>query len=222
MQKFDTPAPVTTVIDLPAGRVQVIAADRADTTVEIRPADPARNRDTKAAERIEATHGDDGVLRITAPAAKNQYFGPSGSVEITIQLPTGSHVEATAAATEFRAVGRLGDLVLEGAHGPVKIDEAASIRLTAADSDITVGRLTGPAEISTQRGDITIDEAATGSLVLSTQKGDITLATAASAALDAGTSHGRVHNSLKNTEGSDAALTIHATTTHGDITARSL
>jgi hypothetical protein len=222
MQKFDTPAPVTTVIDLPAGRVQVIAADRADTTVEIRPADPARNRDTKAAERIEVTHGDDGVLRITAPAAKNQYFGPSGSVEITIQLPTGSHVEATAAATEFRAVGRLGDLVLEGAHGPVKIDEAASIRLTAADSDITVGRLTGPAEISTQRGDITIDEAATGSLVLSTQKGDITLATAASAALDAGTSHGRVHNSLKNTEGSDAALTIHATTTHGDITARSL
>ncbi|MGC0339883.1 DUF4097 family beta strand repeat-containing protein [Streptomyces sp. SLBN-8D4] len=222
MQKFDTPAPVTTVIDLPAGRVQVIAADRADTTVEIRPADPARNRDTKAAERIEVTHGDDGVLRITAPAANNQYFGPSGSVEITVQLPTGSRVEATAAAAEFRAVGRLGDLVLEGAHGPVKIDEAASIRLTAADSDITVGRLTGPAEISTQRGDITIDEAATGSLVLSTQKGDITLATAASAALDAGTSHGRVHNSLKNTEGSDAALTIHATTTHGDITARSL
>ncbi|WP_020117353.1 DUF4097 family beta strand repeat-containing protein [Streptomyces canus] len=222
MQKFDTPAPVTTVIDLPAGRVQVIAADRADTTVEIRPADPARNRDTKAAEQIDITHGDDGVLRITAPAAKNQYFGPSGSVEITVQLPTGSHVEATAAATEFRAVGRLGDLVLEGAHGPVKIDEAASIRLTATDSDITVGRLTGPAEISTQRGDITIAEALTGTLVLTTQKGDITLATAASAALDAGTSYGRVHNSLKNTEGSDATLTIRATTTHGDITARSL
>ena len=91
MQKFDTPAPVTTVIDLPAGRVQLIAADRTDTTVEIRPADPARSRDTKAAERIEATH-DDGVLRITAPAAKNQYFGPSGAVEITVRLPAGSRV----------------------------------------------------------------------------------------------------------------------------------
>ncbi|MEU0941431.1 DUF4097 family beta strand repeat-containing protein [Streptomyces canus] len=222
MQKFDTPTPVTTVIDLPADRVQVIAADRADTTVEIRPADPARSRDTKAAEQIEVTHGDDGLLRITAPAAKNQYFGPSGSVELTVQLPTGSRVEATTAAAEFRAVGRLGALVLEGAHGPVKIDEAASLRLTVTDGDITVGRLTGPAEISTQKGHITIAEALTGTVVLTTQKGDITLATAASAALDAGTSYGRVHNSLKNTEGSYAALTIHASTTHGDITARSL
>ncbi|MET8078977.1 DUF4097 family beta strand repeat-containing protein [Streptomyces sp. NPDC005303] len=222
MQKFDTPAPVTAVIDLPAGRVQVIAADRADTTVEIRPADPAKSRDTKAAERIEVTHGDDGVLRITAQAAKNQYFGPSGSVELTVQLPAGSRVEAKAAAAEFRAVGRLGDIAFEGAHGPVKIDEAASLRLTVVDGDVTVGRLAGPAEISTQRGDITVNEAVTGAVVLTTQKGDITLATAASASLDAGTSHGRVHNSLKNTEGSAAALTVRATTAHGDITARSL
>ncbi|MFL5999607.1 MAG: DUF4097 family beta strand repeat-containing protein [Streptomyces sp.] len=222
MQKFDTTAPVTTVIDLPAGRVQVIAADRTDTTVEIRPADPAKSRDTRAAERIEVTHDDDGVLRITAPAAKNQYFGPSGSVEITVQLPAGSHVEAKAAAAEFRAVGRLGDVVFQGAHGPVKIDEASSIRLTAADSDITVGRLTGPAEISTQKGDITIAEAVTGSVVLSTQTGDITVDTAASASLDAGTSYGRVHNTLKNTEGAQAGLAIRATTAHGDITARSL
>ncbi|CAM5551713.1 DUF4097 family beta strand repeat-containing protein [Streptomyces canus] len=222
MQKFDTTAPVTTVIDLPAGRVQVIAADRTDSTVEVRPADPAKSRDTRAAEQIEVTHGDDGVLRIAAQAAKNQYFGPSGSVEITVQLPTGSHVEAKTAAAEFRAVGRLGDVVFQGAHGPVKIDEAASIRLTAADSDITVGRLTGPAEISTQKGDITIAEAVTGSVVLSTQTGDITVGTAASASLDAGTSYGRVHNTLKNTEGAHAGLAIRATTAHGDITARSL
>ncbi|MFF7545286.1 DUF4097 family beta strand repeat-containing protein [Streptomyces canus] len=222
MQKFDTTAPITTVIDLPAGRAQVIAADRTDTTVEIRPADPAKSRDTRAAEQFEVTHGDDGVLRIAAQAARNQYFGPSGSVEITVQLPVGSHVEAKTAAAEFRAVGRLGDVVFQGAHGPVKIDEAASIRLTAADSDITVGRLTGPAEISTQKGDITIAEAVTGSVVLSTQTGDITVGTAASASLDAGTSYGRVHNTLKNTEGAHAGLVIRATTAHGDITARSL
>ncbi|MFF0082280.1 DUF4097 family beta strand repeat-containing protein [Streptomyces canus] len=222
MQKFATTAPVTTVIDLPAGRVQVIAADRTDSTVEVRPADPAKSRDTRAAEQIEVTRGDDGVLRIAAPAAKNQYFGPSGSVEITVQLPAGSHVETRTAAAEFRAVGRLGDVVFQGAHGPVKIDEAASIRLTAADSDITVGRLTGTAEISTQKGDITIAEAVTGSVVLSTQTGDITVGTAASASLDAGTSYGRVHNTLKNTEGAHAGLVIRATTAHGDITARSL
>lgn len=221
MQKFDTTTPVTTVIDLPAGRLQVIAADRADTTVEIRPTDPARKRDTKAAEQFEVDHRD-GVLRISAPAARNQYFGPSGSVEITVQLPTGSHVRAKAAAAEFRAVGRLGDIAFEGAHGPVKIDEAASLRLTAADGHITVGRLTGSGEISTQRGDITVHEAVTGELVLSTQSGDITVGASASASLDAGTSYGRVHNTLKNAEGAEAGLTIRATTSQGDITARSL
>jgi DUF4097 and DUF4098 domain-containing protein YvlB len=220
MQKFDTPAPVTAVIDLPAGRVQVIAADRADTTVEIRPAHPARGRDTKAAEQIEVEHRD-GVLRITAPAAKNQYFGPSGSVELTVQLPTGSRVEAKSAAAEFRAVGRLGDVVFEGAHGPVKIDEAASLRLTVADGHITVGRLTGPGDIRTQRGDITVEEAVTGTVVLATQQGDITLHSAAPASLDAGTSYGRIHNTLKNTEGTPA-LAVRATTSHGDITAHSL
>jgi len=224
MQKFDTTAPATTVIDLPAGRVQVIAADRTDTTVEIRPADPAKSRDTRAAEQIEVTHGDDGVLRIAAPAAKNQYFGPSGSVEITVQLPAGSHVEAKATAAEFRAVGRLGDVVLQGAHGPVKIDEAAGIRLTAADSDITVGRLAGPAEISTQKGDISVAEALRGEVTLRTQHGEITVGAArgVSASLDAGTSYGRIHNALRNSDGAAAGLAIHATTAYGDITARSL
>ena len=38
MQKFDTPAPISAVLDIPAGRVTFIAADRADTTVEVLPA----------------------------------------------------------------------------------------------------------------------------------------------------------------------------------------
>ncbi|MFF7370630.1 DUF4097 family beta strand repeat-containing protein [Streptomyces tricolor] len=222
MQKPATPTPIATVLDIPAGRIQLIAADRADTTVEVRPADPAKSRDVKAAEQIEVVHGD-GVLRIAAPAAKNQYFGPSGSVEVTVQLPAGSRVEAKAAGVEFRGVGRLGDVALEGAHGPVKIDEAASVRLTVSAGDVTIGRLAGPAEISVQKGGIDIAEALSGDLVLRTRRGDVSVAAAAgvSASLDAGTGYGRIHNALRNTAGA-AGLTVHATTDHGDITARSL
>jgi hypothetical protein len=39
MQKFDTPSPISVVLDIPAGRVQFIAADRADTAVEVLPSD---------------------------------------------------------------------------------------------------------------------------------------------------------------------------------------
>ncbi|MFI0786258.1 DUF4097 family beta strand repeat-containing protein [Streptomyces lydicus] len=223
MQKFDTPAPVSAVLDIPAGRIQFIAADRADTTVDIRPADAAKSRDVKAAEQIEVAYAD-GVLRIEAPAAKNRVLGHSGSVEVTVQLPAGSRVEGKAGAAELRGVGRLGDVTFEGGYRSVKFDEAASARLTVHDGDVSVGRLGGPAEISTQRGGIQINEAMHGRVTLSTQQGDISVGAArgVSASLDAGTTYGRIRNTLMNADGADAGLKINATTAHGDITARSL
>lgn len=221
MQKFAATAPVTAVLDIPAGRVQLIAADRTDATVEVRPSNSGRSRDVQAAERITVSCTD-GELRIQAPEPRNQFLGPSGSVEVTVQLPVGSRVEARTGGSELRGVGRLGDVVFEGTYREVKIDEAASLRLTAFDGDVVVGRLGGPAEISTARGDIRIDEALGGRMELTTQMGDITVGAAAgvSAALDAGTGHGRVSNALKN-DGC-TVLDIRATTSHGDITARSL
>ncbi|MEV6793611.1 DUF4097 family beta strand repeat-containing protein [Streptomyces sp. NPDC051320] len=220
MQKFDTPAPISAVLDIPAGRVQIIAADRSDTAVDVRPAHASKSRDAKAAEQTRVEYAD-GVLRIEVPA-KNQYLGPSGAIEVTVQLPAGSRVETKASSAEFRAVGRLGDIAFEGAYQQIKIDEAASIRLTAIDGDVEVGRLGGSAEISTARGNIRIAEAVRGKVVLRTRSGDVSVGAAAgvSASLDAGTSHGRISNNLRN-DGT-AELDIHATTSQGDITARSL
>ncbi|WP_406515264.1 DUF4097 domain-containing protein [Streptomyces sp. NBC_00873] len=223
MQKFDTPAPISAVLDIPAGRVRFIAADRADTAVEVLPADASNSRDVKAAERTTVEYGD-GVLRIGASPAKNRILGSSGSIEVTIQLPAGSRIEAKAASAEFRGVGRLGDVAFEGAQGSVKLDEAASAQLTLLAGDVSVGRLAGPAEISTQKGDIRIAEAVSGAVELRTEAGEISVGAAhgVSASLDAGTTHGRIHNALKNTEGAAAGLNIHATTAYGDIAARSL
>lgn len=221
--QFDTPTPVSVVLDVPAGRIQFIAADRADTVVEVLPVDATKSRDVKAAEQTRVEYGD-GVLRIEGPPVRNQILGPSGSVEVTVRLPAGSRVEATAAGAELRGVGRLGDVTFKGAQGPVKLDEAASARLAVLAGDITVGRLGGPAEISTQKGDIRVTEAVHGTVTLRTEHGDIAVGAArgVSAALDAGTGYGRVHNSLSNADGAAAGLAIHATTTYGDITARSL
>jgi hypothetical protein len=221
MQKFDTPAPITAVLEIPAGRVQFIAADRADATVEVRPDDPAKNSDVRAADRTTVTYAD-GVLRIQTGEPKNRLLGPAGSLEVTVRLPAGSRVEAKAAGAELRGVGRLGDVTFDGAYRRIKVDEAGQLRLTAIDGDVEIGRLTGPAEISTARGDIRIAEAVRGAVVLRTGSGDISIGAAAgvSAALDAGTGHGRISNALRN-DGT-AGLDIHATTAQGDITARSL
>ncbi|MFG3496370.1 DUF4097 family beta strand repeat-containing protein [Streptomyces sp. NPDC047928] len=224
MPTFQTPTTIDAVIDIPAGRVQFIAADRADTTVEVLPLDASKGRDVQLAERTRVEYGD-GVLRVAA-TARNQLLGNSGSIEVTVQLPAGSHIEAKTEGAEFRAVGRFGDVTFDGGHGghdAIKLDEAASAHLTALAGDISVGRLGGPAEISTEQGDIRIAEAVRGSVVLRTRTGDVSVGAAhgVSASLDAGTAHGRVHNALKNPGGA-ADLHIHATTAHGDIVARSL
>ncbi|GHI69669.1 hypothetical protein Snoj_35870 [Streptomyces nojiriensis] len=223
MQKFATTAPIATVLDVPAGLIRFIAADRADTTVEILPADASKDRDVKAAAQTTAAYAD-GVLRIAAAPAKNRILDHPGSVEITVQLPAGSRVEAKTAAAELHTTGRLGDVTFESAQGTVTLDETASAHLTLMAGDITVGRLGGPARITTQKGDLQIAEAQRGTVELTTQAGDITIGTArgVSATLDAGTAHGRIHNTLTNTDGATAGLNIRATTSYGDITARSI
>ncbi|MEK2474405.1 DUF4097 family beta strand repeat-containing protein [Streptomyces noursei] len=220
MQKFDTPAPIAVVLDIPAGRVRLIAADRADTTVEILPANASKGRDVKAVEQTTVAYAD-GVLRVVS-SVKDQHFGPSGAIEVAVKLPAGSRVEAKTASAELRALGRLGDVIFEGAYRQVKLDETASLRLSVVDGDVEIGRLGGAAEISTARGDIRITEAAGGTVVLTTQSGDITVgaATGVSATLDAGTGHGRISNALKNNGTTE--LDIRATTSNGDITAHSL
>jgi hypothetical protein len=220
MQTFATPAPVTAVLTVPAGRIHVTAADRADTTVEIRPADPAKGRDVKLAERVTASYTD-GVLRVTAPAA-SRVLGSTGAVEVSLQLPAGSAVQATTASAHFTTTGPLGEVTFDSAQATVSLAQAATARITVIDGDITAGRLDGDAELRTVRGSIRVTEATQGTLTLRTEAGAITVAAAAgtSATLDAGTTVGRVSNTLKNT-GTTPELAIHATTTVGDITASS-
>ena len=62
-KKFDTPGAISAVLDVPAGRVRFIAADRADTAVEVLPANASKGRDVTAAEQTTVEYAD-GVLRI--------------------------------------------------------------------------------------------------------------------------------------------------------------
>ncbi|MEU6442253.1 DUF4097 family beta strand repeat-containing protein [Streptomyces sp. NPDC047046] len=215
------PPALTLTVDVPAGRVQVIATDRADATAEVRPADAGRSRDVKAAETFEVTHGD-GTVRVAPAAPRHRLLGTSGAVEITVHVPSGTHLEAKAASAGVRGVGRLGDVSVEGQRTDVKLDETAGARVTVQDGDLTIGRLGGPAELRTRRGTIRVAEAVRGEVTLRTDSGDIEVGAApgVAAALDAETPAGRIRNALVNAE--RPILHVHATTSHGDITARSL
>ncbi|MGZ0151922.1 DUF4097 family beta strand repeat-containing protein [Kribbella sp. WER1] len=220
MTTYNTPQAISAVLNIPAGRIQFVASERADTVVRVQPVDPSKGRDVKAAEATQVEFAD-GVLRITV-VTKNQYFGPSGSIAVRVELPAGSQAEVKAASAELRTTGALGDVVVESSHGSIDLADVAGARVTTVAGDVAIGRLNGPAEVRTSKGDIRIAEALQGALELRTDVGEIEVGAAAgvSASLDAGTTTGRINNSLKNSEA--AQLTIRATTTVGDIVAHSL
>jgi MDMPI C-terminal domain len=97
MQKYDTPAPVTAVLDIPAGRVRLIAADRADTTVEVLPADPATAGTSAALDagtmHVHATDdglGGDGEWMVRREDSQVLVEHGHGKGDVAVRGPAGS------------------------------------------------------------------------------------------------------------------------------------
>ncbi|MFF7729648.1 DUF4097 domain-containing protein [Streptomyces sp. NPDC008001] len=204
MPSFDTPAPISVTAQVSAGSIQFTAGDRSDTVVEVRPRDPKKDRDVRAAEQTEVTYAG-GVLTVRTP--KQRYLvGPTGTVDVTVELPTGSSVDMAGAWAQVLGEGRLGEVRVKTSSGDVRLDTTGPLHLTASHGSITVDRVEGMAEITTSSGSLrvgTVDGpavlknshgsttvgAATGDLRVSGANGDIDIARAESS-VTATTAHG--------------------------------
>lgn len=172
MPTFDTPEPIFATLELAVGAVRINASDRTDTVVEVRPSNEANSADVQAAQQtqVDCTKGK---LWVRTPKSKGRsHFGRGGSVDVTIDLPTGSRVDAKAAA-DFRCEGRLGDSTFK-TTGDIRVDEGGKLKLSSASGDISVAHSVGSADISTASGDIRIGEIE-GKAVVKTAYGDITV-----------------------------------------------
>ncbi|MCD9141668.1 DUF4097 family beta strand repeat-containing protein [Streptomyces albireticuli] len=205
MPSFDTPEPISATARVEAGSLQVVAGDRLDTVVEVRPRDPQKDRDVRTAEQTEVTYAS-GVLTVRTP--KSNPFGRTGIVDVTVELPTGSHVDMTGAWTQILADGRLGEVQVKTSSGDVRLDSTGPLKLTASHGSITVDRVEGKAEITTSTGSLrvgtlhgpavlknshgtTIVGVATGELRVSNANGDIEIRCAEDS-VTATTAHGTV------------------------------
>ena len=56
MPTFNTPGPISATIDLAAADVRIIASDRQDTVVEVRPSNSAHEPDVKVAEQTKVDY----------------------------------------------------------------------------------------------------------------------------------------------------------------------
>jgi hypothetical protein len=171
MPAFDTPGPLRATIEVPLGGVRISAGDRATTAVDVLPSDATNDDDRRAAEltRVEYANGH---LVVKAPKPRVRLGRSSGgSVEVAVELPAGSRVQAFGQAADFDCDGALGDCRIVTGLGHIRLDSTAALNAQSGSGDIGVDRVTGSAEVKTGSGAVRIRELG-GSAVIRNSNGD--------------------------------------------------
>ncbi len=160
MPTFDTPQPVSVILELGLGEVWIAASDRSETVVEVEPSDPARPSDVSAAEKITVEHVS-GTLHIGAPKGWKRYSlrGGDGSVDVRIELPTGSCLRGHGGLVGLRSSGTLGECRYRTGAGDIAMEQiAGASELTTGTGSIGVERIAGSAMTKNGNGDTWIGE----------------------------------------------------------------
>ncbi|MEU3535364.1 MULTISPECIES: DUF4097 family beta strand repeat-containing protein [Streptomyces] len=152
MPAFDTPGPISVTAHVGAGSIRFIASDRPDTVVEVLPGGK-RGRDARAAEQTEVTYTN-GELSVRTK--ERTFIGPSGTVEVTVELPTGSRVDVSGSWVQVFGEGGLGEARVKTSVGDVRLDAAGPLKLTVSHGSISVDRVAGGAEITTSSGSLRV------------------------------------------------------------------
>jgi DUF4097 and DUF4098 domain-containing protein YvlB len=199
MPSFETHQPVDLSIALSNGTVHVIASGRTDTVVAVNPSDRDRPADVEAARRTVVDLAN-GTLAIKQPkpggiAAPIIGWKGRGSVDVTVELPEGSSLSADTGFAEFRCDGRLGDVDVKTGAGNVRLDKTTLLRVhsgagrfevgeVAGNAEIvtagviTIGTITGDAEIKNHSGKTSVSQVG-GNVRVRSANGDVTIEDAA-------------------------------------------
>ncbi|MFF4456475.1 DUF4097 domain-containing protein [Streptomyces goshikiensis] len=210
MPSFDTPEPISATAHVEAGSIRFTAADRADTVVEVRPRDPKKDQDVRAADQTQVTYAG-GALTVRTP--KPNMFGRTGTVDVTVELPTGSRIDVTGAWAQVLGEGRLGEVRAKTSSGDIRLDTTGPLKLTASHGSITVDRVEGTAEITTSSGSVRVG-LLDGPAVLKNSHGTTTVG-AATGELRVNGANGDID--IARAEGSVTATTAHGTLRVGEV-----
>jgi Putative adhesin len=172
MPEFSTPEPIAITVDVLLGEVKILASDRTDTVVEVRPSDAAKKDDVQAAQETEVDFAA-GQLTVKAPRGWKIYtpFSGSPSIEVTIEVPTGSRLHGTASVCRFLVTGELGQCELKTSVGDLQLEKAGPLELRTSGGNITVDQVVSTANITTSTGVVRIRDI-DGSAVVKNSNGD--------------------------------------------------
>ena len=168
MPAFATPEPISVTIELGMGDARIIASDRTDTIIEVRPRDDSKASDIRAAEQTRVEYSS-GMLLVKT--TQRSFFGRGSPVDVTIELPAGSHVQGDSGMGEFSCEGHLGECRFKTGMGNIRLDQTGALHLKTGMGNIAVDRASGDADVTTGSGDVRIGHIG-GAAVIKNSNGD--------------------------------------------------
>jgi DUF4097 and DUF4098 domain-containing protein YvlB len=174
---FKTPAPITVNLDLYVADVHFAVSDRTDTVVEVRPSDPDKSVDVKAADNTRVEYDEaTNTLNIVSRKPRTRFVNFSSkrpeSIDVLIQLPSDSDVRGDAELGDFQADGVLGTVSIKTNLGAVRLGETGQLNVRGGVGEITVEGVSGPAHVHSSSSNIRIG-AVDGPADVSTSNGRV-------------------------------------------------
>src|SRR5580704_5336804 len=127
MHSFQTPAPVRLRVELPKGRIRVVAEETGVTRIEL----TAIHGDSVALDWIDEAEivqdGDDILVRVPRKP-RLSLFGIGGAIEAEIHAPLGSTVVLSTGSGHIETMGRLGEITASSGSGGIHLDENTGAR----------------------------------------------------------------------------------------------
>lgn len=158
MPSFETPEAISVTLELGvAGDVRITASARTDTVVEVRPSDESDESDVLAAQQVRVDYAN-GMLQIKGPRVRAFDFSrKSRSVDVSVELPSGSQVSGEVQLGNLRCAGRLGETRLK-TTGTCQLERTGPLHLVTGIGHVTVDHVAGNAEIRTGSGKVSIGQ----------------------------------------------------------------
>ncbi len=162
MPTYPTPDPVTLVVRIPTGRIEITTEDTKETTVEVRRMTGRSNPgpDDVVVDFRPSQRGG-GQLLVVAERGHKSWFGKDAAYHVTIRTPHGADVQGVSGSADFRGVGRFGSIEVRSASGDVWFDDVAGqATVKSASGDVRLGSIEGPVMVNTVSGNTDVRKAA--------------------------------------------------------------
>jgi len=174
MPTFTTPNPIDLAINVQVGAIEIVAGDRTETVVTVTPTNPSKDGDRRSADETKIVL-DGTRLTINGPRVYLPWIGPgskSDSIDVRVELPTGSRLAAELAYGAVRTSGRLGATRIKAAGGSAEVDTTGDLWLRAGHGNATAAQVEGSLEITADHGQIRIGRVA-GDAILKASHGSV-------------------------------------------------